>query len=781
MELYKLRYNLYNYLIKNTTNFEINTSNKNIWFNSLIAFYSFFIFILLINYDKINIMTIVFIIIGIIFLYYCYILDIKLNNIIEHNLLVEYTNFYKLFNSIFIDSYNQQDIKTYISDTNKNVDASLYSIINLKYDSNPNEPINITPVTAYNTIEDTETNEILSKTGIISTNLSSDSILKQVTDDSDYVYLEYKVNGTLKIENDLICDILVVGGGGSGGFDAGGGGGGGEVIYKKDYIFKKDDYIITVGLSSIVNDTIIKNDKGKNILIGKGGGDGGGKLTNGKNSNGGGGGAGHTNYGTPTINGKSLKDNGNGGLANGVCGGGGGSGYNTEKKNGTDGTIYGPAGNGGDGYITKITGENKIFGSGGGGGTYAKDVARSINNSTAGRGGNFSYSGENGLENSGGGGGGGGNSQQNKGMGGNGGSGIVIIRFKKEIIIIKNNIVRYIVVSTIKKYFLIIVNNNNEHYFIEHLIKNYNIDKYNKAKIVFKLDKTKIIISNLILNIQGDYYLIDINEISKYAHFTLYKYLIDYLKFKNNIKQLDLNNPSSSIDKYTNFSSLDTKTNYFDYFYSTLTIIRTTIKNNENIINEDMNNFINDNIINNDLLKYIDMYNTTYDNLKKYIYIKNDDTNPIFNYINTDYDTYKDNLISINTNETIDINSVIVQIKKPVATEPITPTDIIYGYIIDIYTINSYLNDSTKNNSNVSSYVSKIYNDLLMYYKTKNELIIDNFDVLYKKPKDIDIILKEQVDIFIYIFNIILALIIIILTIIMHIFYIKLYNPLKVF
>jgi len=200
--------------------------------------------------------------------------------------------------------------------------------------------------------------------------------------------------------------------------------------------------------------------------------------------------------------------------------------------------------------------------------------------------------------------------------------------------------------------------------------------------------------------------------------------------------------------------------------------IRTNIKNNENVLKEDMNKFIDDNIKNNDILKYIDIYNERYDNLKKYVFIKKDDTDSIFEYINSNYDDHKDNYISNNEEETIIINTVIIQLKQS--------DEIIKGYIININTINNYLNDKEKNNSNVSSYIIKIYNDLLLYYNKKNGLTIDNFDILYKKPKNIDIIIEEQIDLYIYVFNIIIILIIVILTIIMHIFYIKLYNPIRI-
>jgi len=785
MELYKLRYNLYNYFIQNTTFYEINVANANIWFNALIVYYTFFTFLLLINYDKISISTILFIIIGVIFLYYCYLLNIKLTNVIENKTFIDYITYYKLFNSIFIDGYNNNTVNLYIKDINKNVDFSLDNIIKLKYTT-----IDITQSSnQYTTIGSPETNQLLTNNGVISTIQP----IEIITADDNYIYINYKNNGKLKIEdNDLTCDIFMIGGGGAGGYMAGGGGGGGEIIIKQDYIFKIDTYNINIGGIAIAskidiingNPTEILNSNNKSLLKCEGGGGGGKYESNGNNSNGGGGGAGSVSLKVKkTLNGKSLNKHGNGGLSSSHAGGGGG-GY---KKNGNDAILSEDVGgNGGDGYnIIDFNNMNEMYGCGGGGGTFFAE--RSNNNCNSGKGGTINFNGEDGLINTGSGGGGGGGFTENiidNRLGGNGGSGLVIIKIKKENINIdinasneiiikkKKNIIKNIkLITQNKQYLLIIVNNKNEHMFINYLINNYNNEEYNK--IIFKLDKSAITSKNIILELQGECYLIDINKLNNYQKLKLYKYLIEYLKKINKITQIDLNKESSTsfINNYISYIGLDTKTNYLDYFYTTLMTIRTNIKNNENVLKEDMNKFIEDNIKNNDILKYIDIYNERYDNLKKYVFIKKDDTDSIYEYINTNYNNNKDNYISIDNNETIIINTVIIQL--------ITADDI-KGYIININTINNYLNDKEKNNSNVSSYIIKIYNDLLSYYNRKNNLTIDNFDILYKNQKNIDKIIEEQIDSYIYIFNIIIVLIVVILTIIMHIFYIKLYNPIRI-
>ena len=100
-------------------------------------------------------------------------------------------------------------------------------------------------------------------------------------------------------------------------------------------------------------------------------------------------------------------------------------------------------------------------------------------------------------------------------------------------------------------------------------------------------------------------------------------------------------------------------------------------------------------------------------------------------------------------------------------------------FMIDIETINKFINENKNNlNSiNVNSYILKIYEDLLNYYNNEINLknTIDNFDILFKETK-IDKKIKELIDDYTYIYNIIIIIYIILMTIILHIFYIQLFR-----
>lgn len=347
------------------------------------------------------------------------------------------------------------------------------------------------------------------------------------------------------------------------------------------------------------------------------------------------------------------------------------------------------------------------------------------------------------------------------GPGGTGGSGIVILK-QNNI-----NIINYFKIISINyKYLLIIVLNTNEHYFITYLINNY----YKFDKLVYKIDISTTEIR------QGDYYLIDINELNKTSNSKLYKSLVDYLRFKNEITK---NQKTAQTNKLSKLLTIDKSNRYLNNYYDTLTTIHEIIKTNENISLDDMNVFVDDLAKNKDILKYIDIYNDNYEYLKNFIYIKHDDMNEIYNYIDKDYHAKEDDKVSILKNNPQLVKAVIIKItvKSEVAGPPIITA--INDYIIDIKTINEFLNDKTKNTSDINSYIIDIYDKLIDYYNKTYDLNITNFDALYKKNKDLDLIIKSKIDIYIYLFNIIIAIVIIIATIIMHVFYIQFYNHIK--
>lgn len=223
-------------------------------------------------------------------------------------------------------------------------------------------------------------------------------------------------------ENDIICDILVVGGGGGGGttythFNGwqypGGGGGAGALIYEQDVKLKAGTYNIIVGNGGKPHqngsDTVIRSNG--NIIYKAIGGGGGGTWGVSISKDGGSGGGGGYNGGdggvslNTNIPVKKYGFNGSSGYT-GRGGGGGGAG-----SDGTNG--FNQGGNGGNGKAINITNANIFYAGGGGGG----------GGGTGGSGVGGSGNGGNGLYSSGSGGGGG-------GSGGSGGSGIVIIKIK---------------------------------------------------------------------------------------------------------------------------------------------------------------------------------------------------------------------------------------------------------------------------------------------------------------------------------------------------------------
>jgi uncharacterized protein YfkK (UPF0435 family) len=795
-------------MFHNNTNYDSNAANKNIWFYALISYYSFFIFMLIINYNKITLTTIIFIIVGIFFLYYCYLLDIALKNIIENESFQDYVALYKLMNALFIESYKSNNINYLINDVLKSdYDLTLNNILDTKYITERTKLFTIDDkANNYDTIQAIQITKILDNCGI-----SDVSILKEVDNDPNYVYLHYISTDSLALEKiTLNFDILIVGGGGSGGCRNGGGGGAGALIYLKDQkliTLKDNNYTITIGeggssKSSVGEngenggDTIIK--KGEVVIYKAIGGGGGGNPEAGIAGGSSGGSCGGFNglILSPLISnipeGIYGKIGGKGSIANIrrdeiTYGGGGGGGAGGAGGDGITSSNIATCGNGGVGLEIDITGINTYYAGGGGGGG---GVGTIFSKGGAGGGGAGSVSNtqaDSGKANTGGGGGGSGFSGSSNGISGAGGRGVVIIRFKKNpnydikynnniITIAKStNIVKKLIINRISIFLLIVVNNINEHYFITYLINNY----YKFDNIVYKLDKTKKTTKSIILDIQGDYYLFDINKINKTSNSKLYKSLVDYLRFKNN--EISKDQKTTQTTKLSTLLTINNSNEYLNNYYDTLTTIHEIIKTNENISLDDMNVFVDDLAKNRDMLKYIDIYNDKYNYLKKFIYIKNDDTNEIYNYINTDYEAKKEDKVSILKNNPQKVIDVIIKItvKSEVAGPPIIKA--INDYIIDIETINGFLNDKTKNTSDINSYIIDIYDKLIEYYNKTYDLNIKNFDALYKKNKDLDLIIKSKIDIYIYLFNIIIAIVIIIATIIMHVFYIQFYNPTYLF
>jgi len=308
------------------------------------------------------------------------------------------------------------------------------------------------------------------------------SSLNTVSGNTDYAYVMFPNSGTFTINNNLICDILIVGGGGGGG-GFGGGGGAGAILFATNYTIPSGTHTITVGTggAGAPRNTNGTNGNSSSITISGtsyiaiGGGGGGSRIESGNpfygrpgNNGGSGGGGGHsdgvttpqnnlggtstkniysdwTSYGNSGGYGKNA-DYGATGYGSGGGGGAGSVGTNAGNNSG---------GNGGTGinmnsYFGSVVGNNGWFGGGGGGGSYS---GRSGYINGYGNGGNGNYGGGgnafsvNGLANTGGG-GGGADYNNISGNGGTGGSGVVIIRFLNSIITIKKELFNKINIDT---------------------------------------------------------------------------------------------------------------------------------------------------------------------------------------------------------------------------------------------------------------------------------------------------------------------------------------------
>lgn len=238
--------------------------------------------------------------------------------------------------------------------------------------------------------------------------------------------------------NNLVgtAQLLVVGGGGAGGGIGAGGGGGGEVFYADSVqLTAGATYSISVGAGGEgfskasggngLGSSIIGQDVSYTV-VGGGGGAGSWSRTKGKDGGSGGGGGG--NGGTVIDGGASTATigMGNAGAPAGTTywspGGGGGA-----AEAGHQFDEDGKKGYGGAGYVCQITGEDKMYGYGGGAGATLGALSGAGNE--WGKGCKVNDAADQTPGEPGTGGGGGGGSWQGADPGANGGCGTVIIRY----------------------------------------------------------------------------------------------------------------------------------------------------------------------------------------------------------------------------------------------------------------------------------------------------------------------------------------------------------------
>lgn len=182
--------------------------------------------------------------------------------------------------------------------------------------------------------------------------------------------------GQIIVSSPIKITVFVIAGGGGGGYYAGGGGGAGGVIYKPNTTLPAGTYNVSIGQGGnpgINNYTIPNGYNGGNSSIGSlfiaiGGGGGGGSSSYGITGGSSGGNAGGRN-GVSGINIAGQGYRGGTSIPNGNGGGGGGA-----QMPGFDNSPNNEAGNGGNGFLSNITGTYLYYAGGGGGGNYQNGV-----------------------------------------------------------------------------------------------------------------------------------------------------------------------------------------------------------------------------------------------------------------------------------------------------------------------------------------------------------------------------------------------------------------------
>ena len=234
-----------------------------------------------------------------------------------------------------------------------------------------------------------------------------------------------------------VARILVVGGGGNGGYGGagygGGGGGAGGVIEKSTMMLAAGTYTVVVGGSH--QDSVLKDSSGTALITAVHGGNGGLGLNNdsskGEDGGSGGGAGGHLgdwiDGGFAIVTGQGCDGSG----GNYYVGHGGG-GFSSAGTWGVESPATG--GDGGNGYVSDITGEpcGYACGGGGGDGNNSGNVGKGgyvtiggVKRTLGGNGGTGSTVGQPGVAGTGS--GGGGTSKSGSNSGGAGGSGIVVV------------------------------------------------------------------------------------------------------------------------------------------------------------------------------------------------------------------------------------------------------------------------------------------------------------------------------------------------------------------
>jgi len=130
MELYKLRYNLNNYLIKDNYDYNSCKEYLDLWKNSLVILFSFIILIFIGHLNELDLFSVIIILFILIFVYIIYYGMKEVIDKYESNkYLNDYNNYFNLINVMFIESYdftedNETNNPDYQDDTTTIKDAT---------------------------------------------------------------------------------------------------------------------------------------------------------------------------------------------------------------------------------------------------------------------------------------------------------------------------------------------------------------------------------------------------------------------------------------------------------------------------------------------------------------------------------------------------------------------------------------------------------------------------------------------------------------------------------
>jgi hypothetical protein len=347
--------------------------------------------------------------------------------------------------SVYITNYKSSSIKSLLIDSvGENNDSTAYSeIISGQFNGSAITSIKIM-------IGDGSTLFMQHSTatlyGITRVPAAAKATGGMIYDDSSYWYHAFTSSGTFTPNQNITCDVLVVGGGGGSGLaglGTGGGGGGGLLDFLNQSL-TSTSYTVTVGGGGATNANGGDSQFGALTLV-KGGGRGADDNGAAGSQGSGGGGNWSGNSGGGTATSGQGSNGGTGSTQSNVGVGGGGGGKTAVGQNSNSNTKAGDGGSGSSAYSSwmiraslgqDISGTRWLAG-GGGGGVY--DVVGSRTPGVGGNGGGgtggsrlagSAFNATAGLSNTGGGGGGAG---QNGG-GSNasaGGSGLVIVRYAK--------------------------------------------------------------------------------------------------------------------------------------------------------------------------------------------------------------------------------------------------------------------------------------------------------------------------------------------------------------